>query len=68
MSTFSLCYAYIGQGQIQLKETALESSAKSFLEKEKELVDKIDELEKQVDELNQKSTTFSFNPCQKVSL
>ncbi|XP_065858237.1 intracellular protein transport protein USO1-like isoform X2 [Euphorbia lathyris] len=53
------------EGQIILKETSLENSANSFLEKERDLLDKIEELEKQVEELNQKSTMFSDNPCQK---
>ncbi|WCJ26236.1 Myosin heavy chain-related protein [Euphorbia peplus] len=54
------------EGQINLKETALENSANSFLEMERDLLDKIEELEKQVEELNQKSTNFSDNPCQKL--
>ncbi|CAK7335508.1 unnamed protein product [Dovyalis caffra] len=41
------------QGQIKLKETALEASANSFSEKERDLQHKIEELEGRVEELNQ---------------
>ncbi|TKY60607.1 myosin-6 protein [Spatholobus suberectus] len=41
------------EGMIKSKETALEMSASSFLEKERELQSKIEELEDQVEEFNQ---------------
>lgn len=41
------------QGQIKLKETALETSTNSFLEKERDLQNKIEDLESKVEELNQ---------------
>ncbi|KAL4602783.1 hypothetical protein ACB092_10G078600 [Castanea dentata] len=43
------------EGQIKLKETALEASTNSFLEKEKDLQNKIEELESKMEELNQSS-------------
>uniref|UniRef100_A0A2C9WBS1 C2 NT-type domain-containing protein n=1 Tax=Manihot esculenta TaxID=3983 RepID=A0A2C9WBS1_MANES len=54
------------EGQVKLKETALETSANSFLEKERDLLNKIEELEHRVEELNQKSVILSDNPCQKL--
>ncbi|CAL5434982.1 unnamed protein product [Camellia sinensis] len=46
------------QGQIKLKEAALETLANSFLEKEKDLEDKIEELERRLEELSQNSASF----------
>lgn len=43
------------QGHIKLKEAALETSANSFLEKEKDLQVKIEELERHVEEFIQSS-------------
>lgn len=47
------CHFSLLQGQIKLKEAALETSATSFLEKEKDLQNKIEDLESRVEELNQ---------------
>lgn len=58
---------YIWQGQIKLKETALESSTNSFLEKEKDLQNKIEELESRMEDLNQSSKSFCEYQLQKVS-
>lgn len=44
------------QGQIKLKEAALETSTASFLEKEKDLQNVIEELENRVEEINQNSS------------
>ncbi|XP_044484541.1 myosin-4-like isoform X2 [Mangifera indica] len=44
------------EGQIKLKETALETSTNSFLEKEKDLRKKIEELEFRVEEFDQNSS------------
>ncbi|KAJ0104640.1 hypothetical protein Patl1_17737 [Pistacia atlantica] len=44
------------EGQIKLRETALETSTNSFLEKEKDLHNKIEELECRVEEFNQNSS------------
>ncbi|KAF2297786.1 hypothetical protein GH714_002871 [Hevea brasiliensis] len=46
------------EGQIKLKEAALETSANSFLKKEMDLLNKIEELEHRVEELNQNSAIF----------
>ncbi|KAK6263077.1 hypothetical protein QUC31_008893 [Theobroma cacao] len=46
------------EGQIKLKETALETSTNVFLEKERDLQKKINELEFRVEELNEQSTTL----------
>ncbi|XVF51517.1 hypothetical protein PTKIN_Ptkin04bG0191200 [Pterospermum kingtungense] len=54
------------EGQIKLKETALETSTNVFLEKEKDLLKKIDELESRVEELNEHSTSFFDYQLQKV--
>ncbi|CAL9237609.1 unnamed protein product [Arabidopsis halleri] len=43
------------EGQIKLKETALESSSNMFIEKEKNLKNRIEELETKLDQLNQNS-------------
>ncbi|XP_058222575.1 uncharacterized protein LOC131332390 [Rhododendron vialii] len=43
------------EGQIKLKEAALETSTNSFLEKEKDLQNKIEELQRRSDELSQNS-------------
>ncbi|XP_010273099.1 PREDICTED: early endosome antigen 1 [Nelumbo nucifera] len=53
------------EGQIKLKEAALESSANSFLQKEKDLCTRIDELENRVEELNQNSTRIFEDQFQK---
>lgn len=47
---------FVCQGQIKLKETALETSTNSFLEKEHDLRHKIEELECRVEEFNQNSS------------
>ncbi|XVF10625.1 hypothetical protein REPUB_Repub07fG0198700 [Reevesia pubescens] len=54
------------EGQIKLKETALETSTNVFLEKEKDLQKKIDELEIRLEELNEQSTSFCEYQLQKV--
>ncbi|XWS61800.1 hypothetical protein CRYUN_Cryun07bG0156400 [Craigia yunnanensis] len=54
------------EGQIRLKEIALETSTNVFLEKEKDLQKKIDELESRVEELNEHSTSFCKYQLQKV--
>lgn len=41
------------QGQIKLKETALESSSNMFIEKEKNLKNRIEELETKLDQNSQ---------------
>ncbi|XP_020891229.1 myosin-9 isoform X2 [Arabidopsis lyrata subsp. lyrata] len=43
------------EGQIKLKETALESSSNMFIEKEKNLKNRIEELETKLDQLDQNS-------------
>lgn len=57
----------IWQGQIKLKESALERSSNSFLEKEKDLQNKIEELESRMEDLSQSSKNFWENQLQKVS-
>ncbi|KAK8520920.1 hypothetical protein V6N13_077052 [Hibiscus sabdariffa] len=54
------------EGQIKLKETALETSTIFFLEKEKDLQKKIEELESRVEELNKHSTSFYEYKLQKA--
>ncbi|XP_022737986.1 nuclear anchorage protein 1-like [Durio zibethinus] len=54
------------EGQIKLKETALETSTNVFLEKEKDLQKKIDELESRVEELNEHSTSFCAYQLQNI--
>ncbi|KAK4400766.1 hypothetical protein Sango_1182700 [Sesamum angolense] len=49
------------EGQIKLKETALETSANTFLEKEKDLHNRIEELEGRLDVLNQSSAHYCVN-------
>lgn len=51
----SLSLILFVQGQIKLKEAALETSTASFMEKEKDLQNVIEELEKRVEEINQNS-------------
>jgi hypothetical protein len=58
---------FVWQGQIKLKETALEASASSFAEKERDLQNKIEELVSRLEELNQNSAIFCYNQPQKVS-
>lgn len=55
------------EGQIKLKETALEASASSFAEKERDLQNKIEELVSRLEELNQNSAIFCYNQPQKLS-
>ncbi|XP_022853698.1 golgin subfamily A member 4-like [Olea europaea var. sylvestris] len=55
------------EGQIRLKETALERSTNSFLEKENDLHDKIEELQGRLEVLNQSSINFCENEIQKVA-
>ncbi|KAE8671578.1 protein LURP-one-related 4-like [Hibiscus syriacus] len=54
------------EGQIKLKETALETSTIFFLEKEKDLQKKIEDLESRVEELNKHSASFYECELQKV--
>lgn len=54
------------EGQIKLKETALEKSTSSFLEKEKDLHNKIEELEQRLEVLNHNTTSFCQENCYKV--
>lgn len=49
------------QGQIKLKETALEASSNMFIEKERSLKNRIEELETKLDQLNQKSDSEALN-------
>ncbi|KAG7584763.1 NT-type C2 domain [Arabidopsis thaliana x Arabidopsis arenosa] len=49
------------EGQIKLKETALESSSNMFIEKEKNLKNRIEELETKLDQLDQNSHEMSEN-------
>lgn len=69
---FRICYAdaIFGtqQDQIKLKETALERSTNTFLEKEKDLHNKIEELQGRLEGLNQSSFNFCQNEIQKVSI
>ncbi|KAL3498813.1 hypothetical protein ACH5RR_041545 [Cinchona calisaya] len=53
------------EGQIKLKETALENSTKSFLEKEKDLQNKIEELEKRLEVLNHNTPSFCVEKSHK---
>ncbi|WOG81231.1 hypothetical protein DCAR_0100376 [Daucus carota subsp. sativus] len=53
------------EGQIKLKEAALEMSSKTFLEKEQDLQRKIEDLEKSLEILNQKSASSCYYVCQK---
>ncbi|CAI9755436.1 unnamed protein product [Fraxinus pennsylvanica] len=55
------------EGQIRLKETALERSTNSFLEKEKDLHNKIEELQGRLEVLNQSSINFCENEIHKVA-
>ncbi|KAJ6695481.1 MYOSIN HEAVY CHAIN-RELATED PROTEIN [Salix koriyanagi] len=56
------------EGEIKLKETALEASANSFAETERDLKKKIDELVSRLEELNQNSAIFCYNQPQKSSV
>lgn len=57
--TMSLIFNFlILQGQIKLREAALETSTASFLEKEKDLQNIIEELESRVEEINQNSSVM----------
>lgn len=55
------------QGQIKLKESALESSTNSFLEKERDLQDKIEELDRRLEDLSQNAERLSEQESHKVS-
>ncbi|KAL2544056.1 Myosin heavy chain-related protein [Forsythia ovata] len=55
------------EGQIKLKETALETSTNTFLEKEKDLHNKIEELQGRLEVLDQSSINFCENEIQKVA-
>ncbi|CAA3025314.1 Hypothetical predicted protein [Olea europaea subsp. europaea] len=55
------------EDQIKLKETALERSTNTFLEKEKDLHNKIEELQGRLEGLNQSSFNFCQNEIQKVA-
>ncbi|KAK6935365.1 NT-type C2 domain [Dillenia turbinata] len=55
------------EGRIKQKESALEVSTNSFLEKEKELQTKIEELEGRVEELGQNRQSFSQCGCHKAT-
>ena len=55
MLLMNFIFHFVSQGQIKLKEAALESSTASFLEKEKDLQNVIEELENRVEEINQNS-------------
>lgn len=55
------------EGQIKVKETALQNSTNSFLQKEKELGNKIEELESRLEDLNQDSTVNNEHKFQKVA-
>ncbi|KAB5564482.1 hypothetical protein DKX38_004536 [Salix brachista] len=56
------------EGEIKLKETALEASANSFAETERDLKKKIEELVSRLEELNQNSAIFCYNQPQKSSV
>ncbi|KAJ4832028.1 hypothetical protein Tsubulata_010276 [Turnera subulata] len=49
------------EGQIKKKESALEASASSFMEKERDLQSIIEELERRVEEVNQNSASLHEN-------
>ncbi|KAG8374914.1 hypothetical protein BUALT_Bualt10G0045100 [Buddleja alternifolia] len=53
------------EGQIKLKEVALEASTNTFLGKEKDLHNKIDELEERLEMLNQSSARYCENEAEK---
>lgn len=55
------------QGQIKLKESALERSTNTFLEKERDLQDKIEELDKRLEELSLNADRLSEQESPKVS-
>ena len=54
------------QGQIKLKQAALETSTNSFVQKEKDLQNKIEELEKRLEEICLNSARLA--EAQKVSI
>ncbi|KAJ6347475.1 hypothetical protein OIU76_004035 [Salix suchowensis] len=56
------------EGEIKLKETALEASANSFAETERDLKKRIEELVSRLEELNQNSAIFCYNQPQKSSV
>ncbi|CAA7039010.1 unnamed protein product [Microthlaspi erraticum] len=49
------------EGQIKLKETALEASSNMFIEKERSLKNRVEELESKLDQLNQMSESEAQN-------
>ncbi|KAL0694067.1 hypothetical protein Bca4012_061247 [Brassica carinata] len=53
------------EGQIKIKETALEASSNMFIEKEKNLKNRIEELETSLDQLNQISDSEALNVQEK---
>ncbi|CAL1401108.1 unnamed protein product [Linum trigynum] len=53
--------------QIKSKETALETFARSFLQKERDLMDKIEELERRHDELDQCCSNLTCSPHHKLN-
>nr|XP_009798178.1 PREDICTED: uncharacterized protein LOC104244455 isoform X1 [Nicotiana sylvestris] len=55
------------QGQIKLKESALESSTNSFLENERDLQDKIEELDRRLEDLSQNAERLSEQESRKVA-
>ncbi|CAN4077760.1 unnamed protein product [Withania somnifera] len=55
------------EGQINLKERALESSTNSFLEKERDLQDRIEESDKRLEELHQNAERLSEQEFRKVA-
>ncbi|KAL3833512.1 hypothetical protein ACJIZ3_008248 [Penstemon smallii] len=55
------------EGQIKLKEAALETSANTFMEKEKDLHNKIEELERRLEVLIQNSDHYCENEVKKFA-
>lgn len=55
------------EGQIKLKENALDNTTDSFMEKEKDLQDKIEELERRLEELQQSTERLCEQKSQKVA-
>lgn len=61
-----IIYFHDLQGQLKLKEAALEMSSKTFLVKEEDLQKKIEDLEKSLEIFNQNAASFCGYECQKV--
>ncbi|XP_010255440.1 PREDICTED: myosin-16-like [Nelumbo nucifera] len=53
------------KGRMRIKETALESSTNSFIDREKDLQNSIYELENRLEDLSQKSTSFCEDQLQR---